>query len=58
VGGSLVLGGALGNLLDRVLRGYVVDYVDFRFFPAFNLADAAVVVGAAAMAVAFLWGKE
>ena len=58
VGGSLVLGGALGNLLDRVLRGYVVDYVDFRFFPAFNLADAAVVVGAAAMAAAFLWEKE
>jgi len=57
-GGSLVLGGALGNLLDRVLRGYVVDYVDFRLFPAFNLADAAVVVGAVVMAAAFLWGKE
>ena len=49
---------ALGNLLDRVLRGYVVDYVDFRLFPAFNLADAAVVVGAVVMAAAFLWGKE
>lgn len=58
LGGSLVLGGALGNLIDRLARGYVVDYLDFRVFPAFNLADAAVVVGAAALAVGMLRRRE
>lgn len=58
IGGALVLGGALGNLLDRLARGYVVDYIDFRAFPAFNLADAAVVGGALLLGVAFLWGKR
>ncbi|NOX44988.1 MAG: signal peptidase II [Caldiserica bacterium] len=57
VGGGLVLGGALGNLLDRLIRGYVVDYVDFRLFPAFNLADASVVVGALLLAVGMLWRR-
>lgn len=40
-----VLGGALGNLVDRVREGAVIDYVDPVFWPAFNLADAAVVLG-------------
>ncbi len=48
---ALILGGAWGNLYDRVLHGYVVDFVlvHFRreyFFPAFNLADAAITLGA------------
>ena len=49
---GLVMGGALGNLTDRVFRGTglldgeVVDFVDFDFFPAFNLADSAITVGA------------
>jgi signal peptidase II len=47
-----VLGGALGNVIDRVLHGYVVDFVrvhyyDDWFFPAFNVADSAITVGAA-----------
>ena len=47
---GLVTGGALGNVIDRVLRGYVVDFIDvnfwpFRGWPVFNLADSAVVVG-------------
>ena len=42
---GLILGGALGNLLDRVRLGYVVDFVDLRWWPVFNLADSAVVVG-------------
>ena len=48
---GLVLGGALGNLADRMfrgrgmLRGAVVDFVDFRVWPVFNLADAAITVG-------------
>lgn len=48
---GLVLGGALGNLTDRLLRGprfggRVVDFIDFHVWPVFNLADAAIVVGA------------
>ena len=42
---GVVLGGALGNLADRVRDGSVVDYVDPLFWPAFNLADAAIVIG-------------
>jgi signal peptidase II len=44
---GLLLGGALGNLIDRVRLGYVVDFVDFRWWPSFNLADAYVCIGAA-----------
>jgi len=48
---ALVLGGALGNLIDRVAYGYVVDFLDFywgnQHFPAFNIADSAISVGAA-----------
>lgn len=58
---GLVLGGAAGNLLDRVFRGEglldggVVDFIDFSFFPAFNVADSAITVGAAlALLFAFL----
>jgi len=58
IGGGLVLGGALGNLIDRLIRGYVVDYLDFRFFPAFNLADASVVVGAVLVAAGVLWRRR
>lgn len=41
-----ILGGALGNLIDRIRLGYVVDFFDFRIWPVFNVADCAVVVGA------------
>lgn len=47
---ALILGGALGNLIDRIAYGYVVDFLDFhwqlRHFPAFNIADSAISVGA------------
>jgi signal peptidase II len=47
---SLILGGALGNLIDRIANGYVVDFLSFHwgehFFPAFNVADSAITVGA------------
>lgn len=42
---ALQLGGALGNLVDRLRFGYVVDFLDFRIWPVFNLADVAIVVG-------------
>jgi signal peptidase II len=44
---GLILGGALGNLADRVRLGYVVDYVDLRWWYVFNLADSAIVIGVA-----------
>ena len=48
---ALILGGALGNLYDRVTLGYVVDFLDFHWsghhFPAFNVADSGISVGAA-----------
>ena len=47
---ACILGGALGNVIDRSLHGYVVDFLDFHYaawhFPAFNVADAAITVGA------------
>ncbi|QZY57134.1 signal peptidase II [Crassaminicella profunda] len=43
---SLIVGGAIGNLIDRVRLGYVVDYFDFRIWPVFNMADISIVVGA------------
>jgi len=47
---ALILGGAIGNVIDRVMHGYVVDFLDFhwaeRHFPAFNLADSAITLGA------------
>lgn len=51
VAGGLILGGALGNLLDRLTRGEVVDFVSVPFWPAFNLADTAITVGVVALAV-------
>ncbi len=42
---GLLLGGAVGNLVDRLRLGYVVDFVDLGFWPVFNLADSAVTVG-------------
>ena len=48
---SLVLGGAIGNVIDRIRLGYVVDFIHFHwdraYFPAFNVADSAITVGAA-----------
>jgi signal peptidase II len=45
IGLGLVLGGALGNLSDRVRLGYVIDFVDVRWWPVFNLADSCIVAG-------------
>ncbi len=42
---GLVLGGAVGNLIDRIHFGYITDFIDFNFWPAFNIADSAIVVG-------------
>lgn len=42
---GLILGGAAGNLIDRFLYGSVIDWIDFRIWPVFNIADSALVVG-------------
>lgn len=49
---ALILGGALGNVIDRVVRGHVVDFIHFHwfdswYFPAFNVADSSITIGAA-----------
>jgi len=50
---ALILGGAIGNVVDRLQHGYVVDFLDFHLrgwhFPAFNVADCAITVGAACL---------
>ena len=43
---SLILGGAIGNLIDRIFLGHVVDFIDLRVWPVFNVADSAITVGA------------
>ncbi len=42
---ALVFGGAIGNLFDRIFRGRVIDFLDFRIWPVFNFADTAVTLG-------------
>ena len=46
LGAGLLLGGAAGNLLDRIQSGLVVDFLDFRIWPVFNIADIAICAGA------------
>lgn len=57
---SFIIGGALGNLWDRLTLGYVVDFIDFYVkswhFATFNLADSAITLGA--LLLALLWSKE
>lgn len=56
---ALILGGALGNLVDRVRLGQVVDFLDFHWqhwhWPAFNVADSAITVGVVLMLLSSLW---
>jgi signal peptidase II len=42
---GLIMGGTIGNLIDRLLLGYVTDFIDFKIWPVFNIADAAVTIG-------------
>jgi signal peptidase II len=51
---ALPLGGAVGNMIDRFRFGQVVDFIDLRWFPVFNIADSAITVGAALLATYFL----
>lgn len=60
---ALICGGGIGNMIDRIAYGYVVDFVDFRLinFPLFNLADSCVCVGTFLFVIFYLsdeWKKE
>ena len=52
---SLILGGAIGNLIDRITHGEVIDFLDFRFgiyhFPIFNVADSVIVIGVSLLVI-------
>ena len=53
---GLILGGTIGNLIDRVAYGFVVDFLDFRIWPVFNVADSFVTIGVIGLII-YLWRK-
>ncbi len=58
---ALILGGAIGNLIDRIRLGYVVDFIDLRVWPVFNIADSFITIGAVVLGVSIIFrskGKE
>jgi signal peptidase II len=59
---SFILGGALGNVFDRIMHGYVIDFLDFYYgtfhWPAFNVADSAIFIGAALLIIDMFKNKE
>lgn len=55
---SLILAGALGNLIDRLFFGYVIDFLDFRIWPVFNVADSAITIGAILLGWSILFKKN
>jgi len=57
IGVSLILGGAFGNVYDRIVLGFVVDMIDFRVWPVFNVADSAISAGAVLLALAMFFDK-
>jgi signal peptidase II len=55
---ALVLGGTFGNLIDRFRFGFVIDFLDFRIWPAFNLADMAITIGVIGLIIYLLFKKD
>lgn len=59
---ALILGGAIGNVIDRIVLGYVVDFISVHwqqwYFPTFNIADSAITLGAVGMVIDSLWGQD
>ncbi len=55
---SLILAGAFGNLIDRIFFGFVIDFLDFRIWPVFNIADSAITIGAIMLGWSILFAKN
>jgi signal peptidase II len=55
---GLVIGGSVSNLADRVRFGYVTDFLDFRYWPAFNLADSFIVIGVGILLAALVLAER
>jgi signal peptidase II len=49
----LIVSGALGNLIDRLRFGYVIDFIDVRIWPVFNIADSAITIGTLLLFISF-----
>lgn len=58
IGFALLLGGAASNLIDRISYGYVIDYLNFKIWPVFNIADSAITVGAVLVIVYLICQKH
>ncbi len=54
---GLLLGGTIGNLIDRLRLSYVIDFIDLKIWPSFNLADAAITVGVIGLIIYFIRKK-
>ena len=55
---AMILGGALGNLTDRLFYGYVIDFIDLRVWPVFNIADSFITIGAAILILNMLLSQK
>jgi signal peptidase II len=55
---GLILGGSAGNLIDRIRFGYVIDFLDFRIWPVFNIADSAISVGAGILILSLILNRS
>lgn len=53
-----ILAGAIGNLIDRLRLGYVIDFLDFRIWPVFNIADSAITAGAVLLGYTIIFSKS
>ena len=54
----LIVSGALGNLIDRLRFGYVLDFIDFRIWPVFNIADSAITIGTFLLLLSFISSEK
>lgn len=53
---AILLGGVVGNLIDRLFHGFVIDFINFNFWPAFNVADMAITIGVVGL-ILYFWRK-
>lgn len=58
LGSALLFGGIVGNLIDRIFLGFVTDFIDFHFWPVFNIADACIDIGLVILIIYFIHHGE